>query len=327
MPRINCRLEEFDGHPVQDRTIRVSLRKLIETAAVVGLPMPAVGARQTRPKLEMQWRTGIVRANLALTSNGNWWTKSDSYTVLDPTEKGFVSYFLGMVQAELTVTRTRRFTHLVHVDRLLRASRIPLTGSRPDFIALRLGRSPGAAVTATVEAKGRTHGFNVRALERAKEQAEDVPQLSGLNPVEHIGSEAYFDDEGHWAATLRDPYIERKELPIGLEGYLVEYYRPVVEAGLEDGAWRRGFAVSELELPDLPVVLQLPNQILDAWLTTNEIDDIAKREASGLLTAASYELAAPRRITSRPPFVHVALAPQATEADVRKAFAGAAVEG
>lgn len=302
------------------------MRKLIETAAVVDLPMPAVGARQTRPKLELQWRTGIVCANLALTSDGNWWTKSEAYTLLDPTEKGFVSYFLGMVQAELTVTRTRRFTHLVHVDRLLQASRTPLAGSRPDFIAMRLGRSSGAAVTGTVEAKGRTHGFNMRALERAKEQAEKIPQLSGLNPVEHIGAEAHFDDDGHWAATLRDPNVERKELPIGLEGYLIEYYRPVIEVGLEDDAWRRGRTFSELDLPDLPVVLQLPNGILDAWTTANDIEDIAGREARGVLVAASYELTASRNVVARSPFVRAVLAPRATETNMRKAFADAAVE-
>lgn len=244
-------------------SMNVSRTDLWYSAAVVGMPLLASNPYDERPLLEMAWRVLMVDTNLTETQSG--WERSNAYDRLDPSEKGAVSYFLGMVQSHLVATKVMGFTHLVHVDRLLVDAGQRLTRSRPDFVAVNASSGLSRGYGATWEAKGRTRAFDGEALRRAKDQAMRTVMISGLSRWESIGSEAYFDATTElWEAALCDPEPTGPTLSLGLQGYLRCYYRTLVSAA------RQGQDLQEIDgdlrfsVPGVPLRVQVPVELVEA---------------------------------------------------------------
>jgi len=237
----------------------------------------------------MIWRIAIVLANVRPSADGFSWSRSKAYDRLDRSEKIAVSYFLGMVQAQLTARGVLGYSHLVHVDALLLAEGVPLTGMRPDFVAVQLGKRRSEVYGATVEAKGRTNGFDATALAAAKTQARVIPMISGLTPRETIAAEAHFGDSSEWAAVLEDPEWEGERLQIGLEGYLMVYYETVIEAGRETDSWALGDEEFRYSIPGYPFGVRIPRRLVEAYDKTVLLS-AEEREQSGLMSEACFTL-------------------------------------
>jgi hypothetical protein len=80
-------------------------------------------------------------------------------------------------------------------------------------------------------AKGRTNGFDRHALQRAKDQACQVIEISGDPPILHIGLQVHFG-EGVMHLEVDDPKPNQKSrlrLPISKEKFAAGYYRPFKE--------------------------------------------------------------------------------------------------
>lgn len=279
------------------QNLPVSRLHLLSTAAKVGLPTIGSHPDKQRPLLEMLWRTAIVEANLATRSGDSRWTRSVAYDRLDPTEKTSVSYFLGMVQAAVTVKVGLGYPHLVHVDALLRQQNILLKGQRPDFVAINPGGRSSAPYSATVEAKGRTNGFSQRALTTAKNQARTTPAVKGLVVRETIASEAYFNDVGEWSSVLDDPDWEGEELEFGIETYLLVYYRNIIEAGRLTDTWKRTDGAWRFELPGYPIAFAIPELLVSAY------DNSAALSGNGERDQAAHLITAYRTLTEATPVV------------------------
>ncbi|MEO8261188.1 MAG: hypothetical protein ABI566_01350 [Pseudolysinimonas sp.] len=293
MPTLQCELRSFT-RPSRSTPQNVSIteKMLLDCAAKVGMPTIASHPARRRPLAEMQWRTGLVAANLRPTVSGRHWTRTDAYINLDPSEKSAVSYFLGMTQAALTTRHVLGYPYLVHVDLLLQHQGTPLSGRRPDFVAANPSSVPGAAYSAVVEAKGRSNGFDEGPLDRAKRQVATTPAIRGLAPVERVASVAYFDDSDHWASVLKDPDGDGEDLKFGLETFLLLYYRAIIEAGRESETWGRAGGQYRFELPGFPLVFELPELLVDAYDASAEISSTQERDAEAPILSTYYEIAA-----------------------------------
>lgn len=189
----------------------------------------------------------MVEATIRQTSLGTRrWTKTDSYTRLDPSEKSAVSYFMGMVGARLLTADLFALPHLVHLDAILRIMRRPTKKSRPDFV----GFHPGSrTVSMTVEAKGRTHWYDEAAFDFAKRQARRVPFVIGTTTNITAATMTYFED-GDWCSTIADP-PSQKASGLGVPDHVLvaSYYLPIVQALL---------ALPDLDGTDKEVVGSFP---------------------------------------------------------------------
>lgn len=284
MPVITCDLlAPWTKRVTGAHDITVTQADIMRSAAIVGIPLLASDLTQERPLLEMMWRMMMVRTNLRLTADGGAWTRSEAYDLLDPSEKVAVSYFLGMLQSHLIATKALGYSHLVHVDRLLKAEGKPLSKSRPDFVAIHLGPA-GRTHAATWEAKGRTNGFDADALNTAKAQAKAIPLIRGLKARETVASEAYFHPKtAVWSAKLKDPEWEGEELAIGLETYLLSYYRPLVIAGRQTERVDVVGGNTVFTVPDFDMKFALPTELI---LAVDQSAGIARelREEQKLVT-------------------------------------------
>lgn len=292
MPNIACELKDFTRTNLSKlQTVMVTPKMLLDCAARIGMPTIVSHPAHRRPFAEMQWRMGMVAANLRPTASGKGWTRTSAYNRLDPSEKSAVSYFLGMTQAALTSRYVLGYPHLVHVDLLLQHQGLPLSGSRPDFVAVDPTSKLRNAYSAVVEAKGRTNGFDEGPLERAKIQVANTPSIRNLSPIERVASVAYFDDTDQWASVLKDPEGTGKELDLGLESFLFVYYQNIIEAGRESQTWELVNGAYEFSVGDFQLTFQIPESLVDAYDASSEIASTKVRDAEAPILTSYYRIA------------------------------------
>ncbi|MBE6481469.1 MAG: hypothetical protein E7Z94_03670 [Actinomyces ruminicola] len=243
------------------------LQELRRHACVVGdTSLIGVGAR--RPLLELMWRSYMVASSLEETKvNGNEkrWRRSGAYDRMDPSEKGAISYFLGMVQCGLVAERVFGVYPLVHVDRVLELSghKVPRC-SRPDLVGYRRavsGSTTVASGSALFEAKGRTNSGTkavvASAVKQVKKPPREVESLVGADAI-RVASVAHFSDapigdkgtkQGSvWRSHLADPDaggddqcdLERLRVLVDVAHYLpvVRAFREIEDESRNGGAYR-----------------------------------------------------------------------------------------
>lgn len=111
---------------------------------------------------------------------------------LDPTEKGAVNYFVGMVMCKLFAAKLLNAPWLLHLDVYGGAIAHVLTGrSRPDLI----GQIAGTNDWIVLESKGRVSRPSVTDRGKAKNQALRVTNIGGAIPRYAIGAITYLKSE------------------------------------------------------------------------------------------------------------------------------------
>ncbi len=149
--------------------------------------------------------------------------RTDAFSALDPTEKGMVSYFLGMALCKLFAWRLLQMPWLLHLDVFRPILNPTLLGrSRPDLVG-----DDNRGRWHAFESKGRSSVPSQDDKTKAKNQALRVVSVGGRRCSLHVGSFAYFkSDELHFY--WRDPEPVPEE-PIRLPAPKEEwrhYYAP-----------------------------------------------------------------------------------------------------
>ena len=209
--------------------LSVTWDDVLGAALTVGRP-PAMRYVYGRPSLyEAFFRISLVR--MALEQNesaGEELRRTMAFDSLDPTEKGAVNYFLGMVFCKLFSEKILKAPWLYHVDAYraeLRACLFP-GRSRPDFI----GHDLAGARWYIFESKGRAAKPGKTEIASAKRQATRVTKVEGRPVALHIAAITYFRRDVlkfYWC----DPEPEETEKSEGInvrlpEGVWRNYYEP-----------------------------------------------------------------------------------------------------
>jgi hypothetical protein len=252
----------------------------------------------------------------SLDESAGAYVKSASYHRLDPSEKSAVSYFLGMAQAKVTCARLLGISHLVHLDLLLARVGRRTRRTRPDFIGFDLTTR---TLSAAVEAKGRTHYWTDYLMNQAKNQARQLPFITGIPNTIEVASASWFDTDDSWNAHLVDPPRKRGGQDEYTQGdVLAAYYQPVVEAlrsaeraNLADAAPSMrsllgGIPMLVGRIPDCDLVVGIPSDIAGSVteqvsqpttpLSKSERDSTSERR---LVDAAAQSLAVLGEVTSQ----------------------------
>lgn len=174
---------------------------------------------------EVVYRAALMYANLREGPSGIL-TRSSAYDGLDPSEKGAISYFVGMTLAKLFSHRLLSVPWLMHLDVYRQELQPILAGkSKPDFVGLNTTHD-----WVVVEAKGRTNEYEESVLQSAKIQTQQLSTIQGIQPVLRVGSLTYFS-AGILQFAMRDPKGDSgkekiRDLPLAKDDLLRAYYRP-----------------------------------------------------------------------------------------------------
>ena len=187
---------------------------------------------------EAFFRTSLVRMAVEQRPHKASLYRTSAFRALDPTEKGAVSYFLGMAVCKLFAYRMLDTPWLLHLDVFKDRLDPKVVGgrSRPDLV----GESCSGEWHA-FECKGRSSVPSAEERRKAKIQAQRLTRVGSTDCMLHVGAISYFRRERlefHW----RDPEPESTEklMPLTLE--------------LPEDAWRHYYAPAlALESGDVPV--------------------------------------------------------------------------
>ena len=132
--------------------------------------------------LELLWRVAMIHANLRQCKNRKSkerLKKSPAFNNLDRSEKGAVSFFLGLCMAKIFAERLLGVPWLLHLD-VYRVKLKPtfVTTDRPDFVGM---DETGHWVV--IEAKGRTGCVDSNLLNKARNQTQALSTIAGQRPV------------------------------------------------------------------------------------------------------------------------------------------------
>ena len=209
--------------------------EILHSALTVGRPNMAYVFRHGNASYyEAVFRHSLVWMALKQHRYGGFLHRTEAFRALDPTEKGAVSYFLGMTICKLFASRLLNTPKLLHLD-VFRDELDPsvLAGrSRPDLV----GEDPSGAWHA-FECKGRSSVPSAEDRRKAKDQARRLVRVNSTDCTLHIGAIAYFrrdELEFHW----RDPEPEDPEKVEPFEVHLPEdawrhYYGPALALATE----------------------------------------------------------------------------------------------
>jgi hypothetical protein len=204
---------------------------------------------------EAMFRWSMVRMALQQRGpRGQRLVRTDVLKQMDPTEKGAINYFIGLLVCKLFASRLLDCPWTLHLD-VFRSELSPkLIGgrSRPDMVA----QSVSWLAWHAFECKGRASVPSGPEKDKAKKQAERLVSVKGTNCILHIGAITFFRNdtlEFFW----RDPEPHRGQ-PIAIpdpEPFWGAYYSPFVEvyrrfAGTTPGPPDAGtmVAIDELDL-------------------------------------------------------------------------------
>lgn len=220
--------------------------ELIWAALTVGRPNTAyVLAHRDASCYEALFRLSLVRMALEQCPRSGRLKRTDAFRALDPTEKGAVGYFLGMIVCKLFASRLLDTHWLLHLD-VFRDQLDPvLLGgrSRPDLVGQNLEGEWHA-----FECKGRSTVPSEEDKWRAKQQAERLVSVNQERCSLHVGAISFFRQdmlEFYW----RDPDPKDEEKPESIQVSVQAddwryYYKPALalaeakemDTQMEDGA-------------------------------------------------------------------------------------------
>ena len=208
---------------------------LLWAAITIGRPNTAYVFQHGQASLyEAIFRLSLVRMALEQVSSEGRLHRTEAFKALDPTEKGAVSYFLGMAVCKLFAHELLNTHRLLHLD-VFRDQLNPATlggRSRPDLV----GQDRVGAWHA-FETKGRSSVPSSEDKQKAKAQAQRLVSVGGIPCTLHVGSFAYFrQDELEFYWRDPDPEEPEKLEPVAIDiadDDWVYYYESALALAIE----------------------------------------------------------------------------------------------
>ena len=241
MARVDVQITNFNlpsrginGRP----TLDVSLPELVWGVVTVGAPNANAALGNILSGLAFTGHKALAIC-ATLRSDGAHFVHPANYGDLDQSEKGVLSYLLGMAMAKVMASRVLQVPWLSHARHLKDEDILHLrpanTGMLPDLIG-----QDGTGAWHVIEAKARQKRAPLGDRAHWKAQARVVRDINSVSAV----SRSY-------CLTLQDPMVrvelvdpepgeEYIDLEVDVERLRQEYYRPYRELFVADGAarWR-----------------------------------------------------------------------------------------
>ena len=266
------------GHKlIGENSLNFTLQQFLWAAITVGRRKPSHVLRNgIYSKYEISYRVMIIMANIAKERRTGHLLKSIAYTSLDPSEKGAVSYFIGLTLTKLLAEKLLSTPWLLHLDvyknSFFLTSKHKLvfakTKSRPDLLGLNTSKQ-----WIVMESKGRSGKIDSEVLGKAKNQTKTLRTVGGTIPELKVAVVAHFKDE-LLTVDWTDPdesNVDSIDIPMDNDAFLREYYELVynILAGNNNTNYqyqeRQELPFVTYRLIDLDLTIGLDKRIFDSY--------------------------------------------------------------
>ena len=267
--KIQYNAEDFPANPHVTNgqgALTIEWDALLWAAITVGRPNRYHVFRHGLASMyEVIFRFSMVRLALEQQTGSAFLTRTNAAETLDPSEKGAINYFLGLVFCRLFAAEMFDAPWALHLDVFHRQIGDVLhTGSRPDLVAQ---RHDGNWIV--FESKGRKASPTAADKQKAKEQASRITSINGRVPLANIAGIFY-----HYPNVAK--FFMRDPEPDKDSGFALEapenvwriYYQPVAslfmdEAGKIDESLAIRSSDTGLELAELDVRVKVHPHLMD----------------------------------------------------------------
>jgi hypothetical protein len=237
---------------------------------------------------EILYRASILVANIA--QNGTTLVKSSAYEHLDPSEKGAVSYFLGLTFTKLLSAKLLQVPWLLHIDvyrdqfsRSGQAFGYGSSRSRPDLIGLDNKRN-----WIVMESKGRTNTMEATLLASAKNQTRNLRRIGLDLPALRVAVVTHFTN-GQLTVDWSDPEGHNNnsfDIETNKEEYLSNYYKVIFNVLTTNNKQTKefeGFIIYTFDAINL--TLGLDKTIFNAY----KLQNLKEIEPTGLFDSEKFK--------------------------------------
>ncbi len=150
---------------------------------------------------------------------------SETFDEFDPSEKGGVSFFLGMTMAKMVAEKYFQTPWVMHYDVYKNNGRYDIDiepGEKPDLFGLGEAKD----VWNIFEAKGSSDGYSSRATQKGKKQKRRIKHINNCEIKTSNVVQFYFGGkEKILRIDLADPEVDKGEsVQINYRKYFCEYY-------------------------------------------------------------------------------------------------------
>ncbi|MBM7616392.1 hypothetical protein [Alkaliphilus hydrothermalis] len=143
-------------------------------------------------KYEMIFRAAMIYTSLMEDSGTYKIRRTELFKHLDPSEKGAISYFLGLTNAKIFAEKLLDVPWLMHLDVYKPKHKLDHLGNtRPDLFGYNISKNGWVVI----EAKGRSRGFSRKAFEKAKAQSQNLVSIASQNPILNVAIQSYFPSD------------------------------------------------------------------------------------------------------------------------------------
>ena len=230
---------DFPGGTVASGgTLGADWDDLVWAALTVGRPNTAYVLRHGEASFyEALFRVSLVRMAVEQRPYDQSLFRTAAFRGLDPTEKGAVSYFLGMAVCKLFADTMLGTPWLLHLDVFRDQLDPEVVGgrSRPDLVGVNHFGDWHA-----FECKGRSTVPKSDERRKAKVQAERLTRVNSKDCVLHVGAISYFRQEKlefHWRDPEPEPVEKLQPLSVELtEDAWRHYYAPALALESDGGS-------------------------------------------------------------------------------------------
>lgn len=206
---------------------------------------------------EAIFRWSMVRMALQQRSaRGKKIVRTDLFKQMDPTEKGAVNYFLGLLMCKLFASKLLNAPWTLHLDVFRPVLNPKLIGgrSRPDMVA----QSASTAQWYAFECKGRASVPGDAEKQKTKAQARRLVSVNGVSCALQVGAITFFRNDAiefYWRDPepgTREP-IEIPDPDIGWHTYYAPAVQLVRSRGVIAMPEHRASALMPIEELDLEI--------------------------------------------------------------------------
>lgn len=257
MPNVICETEDFPYGSATNGWSEPTLTwdEVLWAAITVGRPNRHAVVQHGVPSMyEAIFRWSLIRMALEQRGvGGTRFCRTAALKTLDPTEKGAVSYFLGMTFCKAMAAKRLNTPWLIHLDVFRPQLDAVLRGrSRPDLV----GKELGANIWHAFESKGRASPPNNDVKAKAKQQADRLVSINGIVCSLHVGAITYFKNDTVQFYWVDPPANEKRQIRVPFDdeawrAYYLPAWQAINSAG-SDGASAAGAVLSAF-LPELDI--------------------------------------------------------------------------
>lgn len=266
----------------------VSFATIIRAAMLVGRKsMFEVFQFGELSKIELRWRSAIIRANVVelddIDPAKRRLVPTPAFQALDGSEKTAVSYLLGQAAAKLMAERHCSIPWVMHLDvyanpkgahtaKWYEYVKVKDATGRPDLIG-----QDFAGRWAVIEAKGRSGAADDKLRKSSKEQTRTLSTINGVDPYWRLAAIGQLKASGLEIDIIDPPDALDDAFPLNISPDLFIYlaYRTVVDLLIQatpEFTSIRGYSFRVLYLTELDMTIGLKADVFDILVERKPFD-------------------------------------------------------